>query len=152
MLKAIPSEVNVLVVGTGPVGLTMAIELHRHGVECTLIDDDEGPTPLNESRALGIQARTQEVFRQLGVIDQVLADGRPVRGAGIYSHGKRIAGFQFELGKIQSAYTHPIILAQSWTERILIDRLAAGGGSVAWHRPLESFTQDSGVCAHRWPG
>jgi 2-polyprenyl-6-methoxyphenol hydroxylase-like FAD-dependent oxidoreductase len=148
VLELIPSEVNVLVVGAGPVGLAMAVELYRHGVQCALIDDDEGPTPLNESRALGIQARTQEVFRQLGVVDQVLAEGRPMRGAGIYSNGKRIARLEFELGKIQSAYIHPIILAQSRTERILVDRLAALGGSVAWHTALEGFTQDTdGVSA-----
>jgi 2-polyprenyl-6-methoxyphenol hydroxylase-like FAD-dependent oxidoreductase len=104
VLESIPSEVNVLVIGAGPVGLAMAIELYRHGVECVLIDNGEGPTPLNESRALGIQARTQEVFRQLGVVDQVLAEGRPMHGAGIYSHGKRIAGLKFELGKVQSGH------------------------------------------------
>jgi 2-polyprenyl-6-methoxyphenol hydroxylase-like FAD-dependent oxidoreductase len=104
VLELIPSEVNVLVIGAGPVGLAMAIELYRHGVECVLIDNGEGPTPLNESRALGIQARTQEVFRQLGVVDQVLAEGRPMHGAGIYSHGKRIAGLKFELGKVQSGH------------------------------------------------
>ena len=88
------------------------------------------------------------MFRQLGVVDQVLAEGRPMRGAGIYSNGKRIARLEFELGKIQSAYIHPINLAQSRTERILVDRLAALGGSVAWRTALEGFTQDTdGVSA-----
>jgi 2-polyprenyl-6-methoxyphenol hydroxylase-like FAD-dependent oxidoreductase len=101
VLESFPSEVNVLVVGAGPVGLAMAIELYRHGVECALIDDGEGPTPLDESRALGIQARTQEVFRQLGLVDQVLAEDRPMRGAGIYSQGKRVARLKFDLGRPQ---------------------------------------------------
>ncbi|MBV8231193.1 MAG: FAD-dependent monooxygenase, partial [Planctomycetaceae bacterium] len=48
-------EAPVLVVGAGPVGLTMACELRRHGVACRIIDRNDGPTPLNESRALGIQ-------------------------------------------------------------------------------------------------
>jgi 2-polyprenyl-6-methoxyphenol hydroxylase-like FAD-dependent oxidoreductase len=142
-LESIPAEVHVLVVGAGPVGLALATDLYRHGVECALIDDGDGPTPLHESRALGIQSRTQEVFRQLGVVDEVLAKGRPIRGASIYSEGKRTAGIKFDLGQVESEYTHPIALAQSRTERILIDRLAALGGSVAWQNKLESFTQDN---------
>jgi 2-polyprenyl-6-methoxyphenol hydroxylase-like FAD-dependent oxidoreductase len=121
----------------------MAVELSRHGARFALIDDDEGPTPLHESRALGIQARTQEVLRRLGVVDKVLAEGRLIRGAGIYSEDKRIAGIEFDPGGVQSAYTRPIVLAQSRTVRILIDRLATLGGSVAWRTKLYSLTQDS---------
>ncbi len=113
-------------------------------MNCALIDDGDGPTPLHESRALGIQARTQEVFRQLGVVDEVLAEGRPIHGAGIYSEGKRIAGIKFDLGKVQSEYTHPIALPQSETERILIARLAALGarwpGRTSWRASPRTMT------------
>jgi 2-polyprenyl-6-methoxyphenol hydroxylase-like FAD-dependent oxidoreductase len=68
----------VLVVGAGPVGLTMANELARHGVRCRVIDRAAGRAA--ESRALAIFPRTLEVFETMGLAERFLAAGNQVRG------------------------------------------------------------------------
>ena len=64
---------DVLVVGAGPVGLTMACELARSGVRCRIID--KAGAPASTSRALGIFPRTLEMFQMMGMVDPVL-EGR----------------------------------------------------------------------------
>ena len=63
---------DVLVVGAGPTGLMAGLVLTRRGVPVVVVDQKEGPT--RESRALAVQARTMEIYDQLGLADQVLAD------------------------------------------------------------------------------
>ena len=72
-MNASPSiETAALVIGAGPVGLTMACELLRHGVPCRLIEQNEGPSPLMQTRALAIQARTMEVLENVGATEPIL--------------------------------------------------------------------------------
>ena len=66
---------QVLIVGAGPTGLTLAIELARRGIAFRLIEAADGP--FAGSRGKGLQPRTLEVFDDLGVIDAVLAAGMP---------------------------------------------------------------------------
>ncbi|MBV8229037.1 MAG: FAD-dependent monooxygenase [Planctomycetaceae bacterium] len=141
-------EAPVLVVGAGPVGLTLACELRRHGVACRIIDRNDGPTPLNESRALGIQARTMEVFRETGIADAVLARAKQFHGMSAFSAGRRVAHLSFDFEDLDTRYPHVFGLPQSITERLLIDRLAALGGAVERETSLTSFAQDgAGVTA-----
>jgi len=81
-------QIPVLVVGAGPTGLTMAIELARRGVVVRLIERLAKP-PLT-SRALLVQPRTLELFDDMGVIDAVLAAGRPVEGFTQVLRGRRL--------------------------------------------------------------
>jgi 2-polyprenyl-6-methoxyphenol hydroxylase-like FAD-dependent oxidoreductase len=82
------------VVGAGPVGLTMAAELARHGVPCRIFD--QKPQPVPGSRAMAMQARTLEIFDDLGIVDQVLRAGHKIHGANIYAEGHRILHFSFD--------------------------------------------------------
>jgi 2-polyprenyl-6-methoxyphenol hydroxylase-like FAD-dependent oxidoreductase len=137
-------DVPVLIVGAGPVGLTMACELHRHGVPCRIVDQNAGPTPENESRALGIQPRTLEVLRNIGVVDRVLAQGRKLHGIGAYSDHRRIFHVTLDFEGIDTAYPFVIDLPQPRTERILLARLTEHGGAVERGMTLSGFIQDDG--------
>lgn len=70
-------EVPVLIVGAGPVGLQLALDLGWRGIECMVVDKAEG-TPVVHPRAAGIAARTMEFYRRWGIVDQVLHAGFPL--------------------------------------------------------------------------
>jgi 2-polyprenyl-6-methoxyphenol hydroxylase-like FAD-dependent oxidoreductase len=79
---------TVLVVGAGPTGLTMAIELARRGVGVEIIDASAGHAV--ETRALGVQARTLELFDKIDVADAFIANGLPVAAFSVFSENKQI--------------------------------------------------------------
>ncbi len=137
---------DVLIVGAGPVGLTAACELMRHGVRCRVIDSDGGPTPANESRALAVWARTLEVFRNVGVIGRALDLGKRLRAANVRKGNQRLAriGLDLEDTETDTPYPFTLSLPQGETERVLIGRLGGHGTEVAWRTTLTGFTQDDG--------
>lgn len=105
----------VLIVGAGPVGLTLAAELARHGVRCRIVD--KAPTPSTHSKALAIFPRTLEVFAQMGVLAPVLQAGRKLSGVNAYAHGRKLLHSSF--ADVDSPYPYAICLPQSETEQIL---------------------------------
>lgn len=143
MAEPVDREVDVLVAGAGPTGLSLACELRRNGADCLLIDQDEGPTPLHESRALGLHARTLEIFERLGAAARMEAEGRPVFGAGLYRRGRRIGGFRLAIDSDETRFPHILVLPQGRVERILIDRLGELGGGPVWGTRLVSFKPDA---------
>lgn len=74
-------QVDVLIVGAGPTGLTLGLTLARYGVSFQIID--RKTTPSDNSRAIGIQPRTIEVFSRLDVAQEVLERARTIE-RGIY--------------------------------------------------------------------
>ena len=117
---------SVLIVGAGPVGLAMAIELERHGVPYRLVERDAEPHA--QSRATDIQARTLEVFHDMGVVEAVLAVGRKRHGVTMYSGGERVVRLAIE--GIDTPYCFALGLSQHRTEHILEERLRELGGRV----------------------
>ncbi len=75
MIDATVEETNVLVVGAGPVGLTLAIDLGRRSVRCTLIEQKAAPEFLPKMERCN--ARTMEIFRRMGLADTIRAAGLP---------------------------------------------------------------------------
>ena len=126
-----------LVVGAGPVGLTMANELARHGVRCRIID--RAPERSQTSKALAIFPRTLEAFETMGLAGRFLAEGHRIHGLSLYHGADRIA--RVELTSVPSPYPFVLALPQSETERVLNEKLAAAGLEVERNLELINLTQ-----------
>ncbi|WP_045745183.1 FAD-dependent monooxygenase [Actinoplanes rectilineatus] len=131
---------EVLVVGAGPTGLMLANWLTRLGVRVIVADGKAGPTA--ESRALVVQARSLEIYDQLGIGDQVLEAAHRAEAIAP-GFGARTFG-RVPLGRIGAGVTpYPFIevLEQSRNEEILYDNLRKLGGEVAWESPVTAAVQ-----------
>ncbi|MFI5523701.1 FAD-dependent monooxygenase [Streptomyces platensis] len=133
------ADVDVLVVGAGPVGLTAACELRRRGVRCRIVDRLSAPQPF--AKAVGIQPRTLEIWDLMGVAWQVLEAAAPLRGQLIYVNGAEQA--RIELTLPPDVPYRFAALPQYATERILAERLARWGTDVERGTELVSFEQDA---------
>ncbi|MEX0938814.1 MAG: FAD-dependent monooxygenase [Pirellulales bacterium] len=132
----------VLVIGAGPVGLTLACELLRRDIECRVIDAAEGPTPPEQSRALAVHARTLEVFDDIAIAQRLVQNGRQLRAINAYEAGRRIARFELDFHGVGTSYPYLLVLSQGKTERFLIDRIEELGGQVEWNTQLSALRQD----------
>src|SRR5258708_21104857 len=79
---------DVLVVGAGPVGLTLASELARRGIASRIIDQE--PTYHSGSRARGLLPPTLEIFENMGFLEQLSTHVEPWRPIRIYNHNNHI--------------------------------------------------------------
>ena len=123
------SETQVLVAGAGPTGLVLALWLTHLGVRVRIIDRTEAPG--TTSRALGVQARTLELYRQLGLAAPAVAQGLPFAAANLWARGRRKARAAFgAMGAGISPYPYMLIFPQDEHERLLIAFLAAAGVEV----------------------
>jgi 2-polyprenyl-6-methoxyphenol hydroxylase-like FAD-dependent oxidoreductase len=139
---------QLLVVGAGPTGLTMAAVLARYGVVPRVIDKAVVP-PADRSRAIVIQARTLELFEDLRIVDEVLRDGLTVEQANIFLPSGKHGTLRLRREWIESAYGSLVTLPQEETERILGKLAGATGVSV--ERGVELLSVDdgnAGVVAH----
>lgn len=119
-------ENPMLIIGAGPVGLTLALEFQRRGINYRIIDKNLAPTI--ESRALAIHARTLEIFENMGIADQLVNAGNKVLAVNVYARGKQMIHLGFS--ELDSAYPYVLALPQSQTEEILIQSLEKLGGKV----------------------
>ena len=130
------AKVDVLISGAGPVGLTMANELVRHGISVRIVDKSAERT--DKSKALVLWSRTLELFDHAGYVDPFLAAGIQAHGAQM-SNGKDVIA-RISLDDIESVYPYALMIPQSDTERVLEEQLAKRGVKVERTVGLESFT------------
>ncbi|MEW1748783.1 FAD-dependent monooxygenase [Streptomyces angustmyceticus] len=133
------ADVEVLVVGAGPVGLTLACELRRRGVRCRVIDRLPAPQPF--AKAVGIQPRTLEIWDRMGIVREALEAAVPLRGQLLYVNGVQQA--RIELTLPPDVPYRFAALPQNDTERLLEAVLARWGGHVERGTELLGFEQDA---------
>lgn len=138
------AELDVLIVGAGPVGLALGCELLRQGVSCRVIDLLDAPVVY--SKAAVVHARTMEILETLGVAEAMIERSKLIHGLSVYADGKRVV--HSVLDQIDSPFPHIYGVSQHDTEAVLSQKLAAGGVTIERSLRLASFTQDEdGVSA-----
>lgn len=136
-------DADVLVVGAGPTGLMLANQLGRRGVRALIVDRHAGPSL--ETRALGVQARTLEIYSKLGIVGRALDLGKRGTGANIWADGRKMVRVPLgEAGQSVTPYPFILILGQDDNERIMGDRLRDWGMSVQWNTELVGLEQEPG--------
>jgi 2-polyprenyl-6-methoxyphenol hydroxylase-like FAD-dependent oxidoreductase len=141
-MTATPQAEKVLIVGAGPSGLMMAAQLLRNGLQPYIIDSKDGPT--THSKALAVQARSLEIYRQLGVVDKVIAEGKPGAGVVFNQDGEQKAALSLSnVGTGQTLYPYILMYPQSKNERVLLDYLTLNCCPVYWNTTLTSLKQNA---------
>jgi len=142
---------DVLIIGAGPTGLVLALWLTRLRVKVRIVD--KMPKSSTTSRALAVQARTLELYRQLDLTDAVLKLGHKVPAVNLWVKGKPAARLPFErIGSDLTPYSFLHIFPQDQHERLLIDRLEALGVPVERQTELVSFSDESAQVIARLSG
>jgi 2-polyprenyl-6-methoxyphenol hydroxylase-like FAD-dependent oxidoreductase len=119
-------DTDVLIAGAGPTGLVLALWLARRGVRFRIVE--KKPAPDTTSRALAVQDRTLEFYRQLGIADAVTNSGRWMSGVNLWVHGRRAAHAAFEgMGADLSLFRFPLVYPQDEHERMLAEEFARAG-------------------------
>src|ERR1700722_16541226 len=144
-------QTDVLIVGAGPTGLVLALWLSKLGVRVRIIDKTAEPG--TTSRALAVQARTLELYRQLDLTEAVIAKGHRVPGVNLWVKGERAARMGFEtVGSELTPYPFLHIFPQDQHERLLVERLQALGVAVERQTELIGFTEQQDRIAARLRG
>jgi 2-polyprenyl-6-methoxyphenol hydroxylase-like FAD-dependent oxidoreductase len=140
------AETDVLIIGAGPTGLVLALWLTHWGVRVRIIDKTAEPG--TTSRALAVQARTLELYDQLGLAEAVVSHSRVALAANLWVTGKRRAHLAFgDMGAGISPYPNPVIYPQDEHEQMLIDRLSGLGVQVERSAALIDFEMVDGIVA-----
>jgi 2-polyprenyl-6-methoxyphenol hydroxylase-like FAD-dependent oxidoreductase len=142
---------EVLIVGAGPTGLVLALWLTKLGVNVRIIDKTAEPG--TTSRALAVQARTLELYRQLDLADEVCERAHKTPAVNLWVKSARAARVPFEdAGAGLTPYPFLQIFPQDQHERLLVERLQALGVAVERRTELVGFDQDSDFVAARLRG
>ena len=131
---------EVLIAGAGPTGLVLALWLARQGVGVRIVDKTAGPG--TTSRAVAVQARTLELYRQIGLADEVVRAGMVNPGINLWVRGRRRAHISFgDAGADLTPYPFVLIFPQDRHERLLVERLEQMGVRVERNTELLDFEQ-----------
>jgi 2-polyprenyl-6-methoxyphenol hydroxylase-like FAD-dependent oxidoreductase len=134
------TDVPVLIAGAGPTGLVLALWLTRLGVRVRIIDKTAKPG--TTSRALAVQARTLELYHQVGFDDVVIAGGAKIQKLNFWVKGRRRASVPLQrTGEGVTPYAFALALPQDAHEKLLIERLDKLGVRVERQTELLAFSQ-----------
>lgn len=141
-------KTDVIIVGAGPTGLALACQLIRYGIDFVILDKKETTTP--HSKAIGVQARTLEIYEQIGIAAKLISEGAIAERAWLVESGGVRGEVELtNIGEGMSPYPFLLLVEQGKHEKILYDFLKANGRDVLWNTELENFSQDAqGVTAN----
>ncbi len=140
----LPRSTDVLIVGAGPTGLSLALALRRAGVDCCIID---GTTDLGaDPRASLLHVRTIELLAGLGLGDRLSAAGSPIERAAYYDAGLRVSELDFST--LNSSVSNALGISQGVVEALLVDELESMDCDVKRPASLEEFeASEEGISA-----
>ncbi|HET9391275.1 MAG TPA: FAD-dependent monooxygenase [Steroidobacteraceae bacterium] len=145
------TRADILIVGAGPTGLVLALWLTRLGVAVRIID--KLPEPVATSRALAVQARTLELYRQTGLDAHLIEHGHRVPAINLWTRGEAAARVTFEsIGADLTPYPFGLVFPQDEHERLLIERLRERGVSVDRGTELVGLVEQDGQVRARVRG
>src|SRR4030088_310951 len=145
------TQCDVLIIGAGPTGLVLALWLTKLGVKVRIVDKTSEPG--TTSRALAVQARTLELYRQLDLAEAVIAGGHKVPAVNLWVKGEAAARGSFEaIGCGLTPYPFLKIFPQDQHERLLIERLQVLGVAVERRTELIRFTEEENCVTARLRG
>ncbi|HEX8368685.1 MAG TPA: FAD-dependent monooxygenase [Pyrinomonadaceae bacterium] len=141
-------KTDVIIAGAGPTGLALAGQFIRYGVDFVIFDKKE--TTTRHSKAIGVQARTLEIYEQINLAESLIAAGAIAEKARMIAGGEVRGEIEFgEIGAGLSPYPFVLLVEQGKHEKILYDFIKSRGRDVRWQTELESFSQDeTGVKAN----
>jgi 2-polyprenyl-6-methoxyphenol hydroxylase-like FAD-dependent oxidoreductase len=125
-MNTVNSNKPLLIVGAGPVGIVLGLQLQRYNIPHRIIEKRLERQTF--SKAFAIHSRSLEIFEDLGVFDDVVAQSKLVREMNIYSNGKRLIHYNFEDLDIPHQYVASI--PQCTVEKILEQHYVARGGEI----------------------
>jgi 2-polyprenyl-6-methoxyphenol hydroxylase-like FAD-dependent oxidoreductase len=137
-------DTDVLVIGAGPTGLTLAASLVKRGIATTVVDRQAAGA--NTSRAAVVNARSLEVLEGLDVARRLVKEGVAAPVFSIRDRGRTLIPIDFS--GLPTEYPYSLMVPQSTTERLLLERLEELGGSVMRPKTVTAIVQDpDGVTA-----
>jgi 2-polyprenyl-6-methoxyphenol hydroxylase-like FAD-dependent oxidoreductase len=134
------NDIDVLIVGAGPVGLFLANECARRNVRWRLIEEHAAQS--EHSKALAIFPRTLEIFDMAGVVGAFLEKANRVTNVAVETHDRTLARMKFEPD--ESPYSFVAMVPQDVTEKLLVEELRRKGGSVEYESKFISAEQNGG--------
>jgi 2-polyprenyl-6-methoxyphenol hydroxylase-like FAD-dependent oxidoreductase len=138
---------DLIIIGAGPTGLSLACQCIRYGIDFVVVEKNATVTPY--SKAIGVQARTLEVYDQIGLADPAIERGTIASRVRLIEGGEVRGEMNLgNFGKDLSEYPYMLMLEQSKNEKLLYEFVLSHGRDVSWNTELENFSQDeTGVTA-----
>lgn len=146
-MESTTDRVEVLIVGAGPTGLSLALQLQRFGVRPRIVD--RRPDRVQESRALAIQPRSLELLRPPGIARTLARRGNDAVGVRLHAGNRVVSIPLFDLGLDDTEYPFLLFLSQAETEEVLGEYLAGRGVRVERGVELTGFEAGEEVVACR---
>src|SRR5215203_1030625 len=142
------NKTQVVIVGAGPAGLSLATQLFRHNIEFILLEKNGTTTSL--SKAIVVQARTLEIFQELGIAEEAIKRGAVTTDMNLYYKGKKRVSVNLSgLGTGLSDFPFALSLEQSETEKLLVEYLLKNKKTIHWKSEFTHFKEhNEGVTAY----